>query len=359
MQISTNDYTDIKDADYTDIKDAIIRWKMFLKTEKLKKDNLYCYYSFIILLILLSITNIPTKANQLDSINNSCVDCHKTLSPFTDEQIRFNEIRLNHTERNISCSLECHEDVIRKRATDNFQQWSDSLHSKYFVTCDVCHRGNPDKKTEIEAHSTMKNISDPESNIYFKNIPDTCGKCHTKELDHFKNTMHYQRLRSTTRAPSCATCHQPHSFKVLKASEIATVCSSCHNLKDQIASANVPKDAKFALEKADEFKEEILKTKKSLADAKAIGKDVSSAQMDMDKAIAVMDDVPFLWHSFNLKDFDKQIQIGSDWLKKAEYKISGVEPTVPRVPEVGIILVLGIFAIIYLIRNTKNKGKFR
>ena len=322
---------------------------MFLKTEKPKKDNLYRHYSFIILLIFLSI--ITAKANQLDLTNNSCIDCHKTLSPFTDEQIRFNEIRLNHTERNISCSLECHEDVIRKRATDNFQQWSDSSHSKYFVTCDVCHGGNPDKKTETEAHSMMKNISDPESGIYFKNIPDTCGKCHVKELDHFKNTMHYQRLRSTTKAPSCTTCHRPHSFKVLKASEITTICSSCHNLKDQIASANVPKDAKFALEKADEFKEEILNTKKLLADAKVAGKDVSDAQKDMDKAIAIMDDVPFMWHSFNLKDFDEQIQTGSDWVKKAQYKISGVEPTVPRVPEVGIMPVLIIFAIIYLIRK--------
>ncbi len=322
---------------------------MFLKTKKQEKE-LYCVYGFITLVIFIFLI-IPVKASHLEVLNNSCIDCHESLSPFTDEQIRFNEIRLNHTERDISCSLECHEDVIRKRATDNFQQWSDSLHSKYFVTCDVCHGGNPDKKTEFEAHFPMKIISDPESSIYFKNIPETCGKCHAQELEHFKNTMHYQRLRSTTRAPSCVTCHQPHSFKVLKASEITTICSICHNLKDQIASANVPKDAKLALEKADEFKEEIFKAKKALAEAKAAGKDVSSAQMDLDRAIAVMDDVPFLWHSFNLKDFDEQIQTGSDWVKKAEYKTSGVEPTVPRVPEVGIILVLGIFAIIYLIRK--------
>jgi len=35
-------------------------------------------------------------ANQGD-LNNSCIDCHRTLSPFTDEQIRLNEIRMNHT----------------------------------------------------------------------------------------------------------------------------------------------------------------------------------------------------------------------------------------------------------------------
>src|SRR3990172_2901235 len=111
--------------------------KMFLKTKKQNKDNLCCVYGFIALVIFLSLI-IPVKASHLEVLNNSCVDCHESLSPFTDEQIRFNEIRLNHTERNISCSLECHEDVIRKRAMDNFQQWSDSEHSKYYVTCDTC-----------------------------------------------------------------------------------------------------------------------------------------------------------------------------------------------------------------------------
>jgi hypothetical protein len=304
-----------------------------------------------LLLIVLVFLIAPSGATNLDAFNNSCVNCHKSLSPFTDEQTRFNEIRLNHTERNISCSLECHEDVIRKKANDNFQQWSDSSHSKYYVTCDACHGGNPNSNTEKEAHSTMKNISDLESPIYFKNIPETCGKCHTQELDHFKNTMHYQRLRAESRAPSCVTCHQPHSFKVLKASELTPMCSVCHNSKDQIAAANVPKDATFALEKANELQEEISKVSNSISEAKANGKDVSSAQNDLDKAISVMKDIPSLWHSFNLKDFDQQIQIGIDSAKKAEGKLGEVEPTVPSVPGVGIALVIGIFIIISFIRK--------
>ncbi len=206
-------------------------------------------------------------------------------------------------------------------------------------------------KTEAEAHATMMNINDPNSTIYFKNIPDTCGKCHAEELYHFKNTMHYQRLRAMSSGPSCVTCHQPHSFKVLKASELTAVCSVCHNPKDLIAIASVPKDAKQALEMQKEFQEELLKAKNAVAEAKAAGKDTSSAQVDLDKAVTVMNDIPSLWHGFNLKDFDRQIQNGIDWAKKAEYKVSGVEPTVPRTPGIGIALVLGIFAILYLLRK--------
>lgn len=303
------------------------------------------------LLIIFIFLIAPAGAASFEALNNSCINCHKSLSPFTDEQLRFNDIRLNHTERNISCSLECHEDIIRKKASDNFQQWSDSGHSSYSVTCEACHGGNPDLNTIEGAHSTMRNMSSPESPIYFKNIPETCGKCHATELDHFKNTMHYQRLRAESRAPSCVNCHQPHSFKVLEASEITPLCSVCHNAKDQVSTANVPKDAKFGLEKADELKEEIRKARDSISNAKAKGKDIVSSQNDLDKAIAIMKDVPSLWHSFNLKDFDRQVQVGIDLAKKAQGKLGETEPTAPSVPGAGMILVLGIFAVLYLIRK--------
>lgn len=323
-----------------------------MSTKDKKPGSYMDSFGFVQKLLIVFIFLIaPAGAANYEALNNSCINCHKSLSPFTDEQSRFNDIRLNHTERNITCSLECHEDIIRKKASDNFQQWSDSGHSSYSVTCDSCHGGNPDLSTIEGAHSTMKNMSDPESPIYFKNIPETCGKCHATELDHFKNTMHYQRLRAESRAPSCVNCHQPHSFKVLEASEITPLCSVCHNTKDQVSTANVPKDAKFALEKADELKEEIRIATNSVSDSKAKGKDVASAQNDLDKAISIMKDVPSLWHSFNLKDFDKQIQVGIDSAKKAQGKLSEDEPTAPSVPGVGIVLVMGIFTILYLIRK--------
>ena len=322
-------------------------------SSKDKNPNSYMNsFRFACLILIVFIFLIaPAGAVHLEAFNNSCINCHKSLSPFTDEQIRFNDIRSNHTDRNISCSLECHEDIIRKKASDNFQQWSDSGHSSYFVTCDACHGGNPDINTEAGAHSPMKNITDPESPVYYKNIPETCGECHSTELEHFKNTMHYQRLSAEKRAPSCVNCHQPHSFKVLKASEITTLCSVCHNQKDQIASANVPNDAKFALEKADELKEDIRLAENSISEAKAKGKDITSARNDLDKAKSVLNDVPSLWHSFDLKDFDNQIQIGIDSANRAQGKLSEIEQTAPSLPGIGIVLVMGIFTMLYLIRK--------
>lgn len=319
---------------------------MFLKTTKQKMFIIRSLFSCLILILFA----FSAGASSI-SINNSCVECHKTISPFTDEQTRLNDIRLNHTIKNISCSLECHEDIIRKTASDNFQQWSESDHSKYYVTCDDCHGGNPEASEEATSHASMKGVNDVNSTIYFKNIPDTCGKCHAEEMEHFKNTMHYQRLKAESKAPSCITCHKTHTFKVLKASELTALCSICHNQKDNIAIASVPKDAKFALDKQTEFQEELLKAKISLSEAKASGKDVTSEQMNIDKAQAVMDSIPSLWHQFNLKDFDKQMQTGIDLAKKSEYSTSQVEPTKQKIPAVGIVLIFAILAIIYLIRK--------
>jgi len=320
---------------------------MFLKT--MTQKTLFLRLSIsCILLVFFALT---AGAASSVSLNNSCVDCHKTLSPFTDEQNRLNEIRMNHTVKNISCSFECHEDIIRKTASDNFQQWSDSDHSKYYVTCDACHGGDASSKNEVGAHGSMKGINDENSPIYFKNIPDTCGKCHAEEMEHFKNTMHYQRLKAESRAPSCVTCHKPHTFKVLKASEMTALCSVCHNPRDQIATASVPIDARNALDKQKEFQIELFSAKQAIAADKAARKDISHAQIDLDKAQAVMDDIPSLWHQFNLKDFDNQIQNGIDWAKNAESKTSLIEPTVPKTPGFGVIMVFAIFAILYLMRK--------
>ena len=320
---------------------------MFLKTKTQKTLFTRLLLSCMIL-VFFALT--AGAANQ-GALNNSCIDCHRTLSPFTDEQNRLNEIRMNHTLKNISCSFECHEDVMRKTASDNFQQWSDSDHSKYYVTCDTCHSGDPNSKSESDAHKSMKGINDVDSPIYFKNIPDTCGKCHAEEMEHFKNTMHYQRLKAESQAPSCVTCHKPHTFKVLKAPEMISMCSVCHNPRDQVATASVPVDAKNALEKQKEFQDELLNAKKSIAADKAARKDVTHAQIDLDKAQAVMDDIPSLWHQFNLKDFDSQIQNGINLAKNAESKTSGLEPTVPKTPGFGIAMVFLIFAISYLLRK--------
>lgn len=308
-----------------------------------------------IVLALFIVTTGTANPGHLDALDNSCIDCHKKMSPFTEEQEKLNEIRIKHIEENnASCSIECHEDVMRKRASNNYQQWYDSEHSNYYVTCDTCHGGDPASDTEETAHASMKDINDPESPIYFKNIPDTCGKCHAEEIDKFKNTMHYQRLSATANGPSCITCHKTHSFKVLTTSELTVLCSVCHNLQDQIATASVPSDAKNALEKQEILKTGILEVRVAIVNVKSSGKEIATAELYLNKAENILDGLPHLWHGFDLENFDGQVQEGIDWIEKAKYEVSDVEPTVPATSGIGIIFIVGIFVIFYVIKNREQ-----
>ena len=312
-----------------------------------KKDQLL-YHSKMLIYMLIFLAIFVTEVNGLED-NNSCVDCHKTISPFTEEQTRFNKIIINHTERNVSCSLDCHADIIRKTAINNYLQWSESAHANYLVTCDKCHGGNPDAKTEIDAHSGILNKTNQTSPIYFKNIPDTCGKCHIDELNNFKDTMHYQRLKAESLAPSCATCHRAHTFKVPATSDIVPLCGICHNKKNLPSLATIPMDAKDALDKANELQNIIIKTKESIVSEKSKGKDIHNAQLDIDSAILVTNDIPSMWHKFNLKNFDDQIQKGTNSVERAQNDLLGINTESPKIPNISMPIIFGMFILIYLI----------
>jgi len=97
------------------------------------------------------------------------------------------------------------------------------------VTCDKCHGGNPRAEEEEEAHAGVLGSRNPQSTIYFKNIPSTCGKCHGAEFFKFSQSLHYKRLETTGKGPECVTCHGSMVTHVLTPDTIAAVCEQCHN----------------------------------------------------------------------------------------------------------------------------------
>ena len=97
-------------------------------------------------------------------------------------------------------------------------------------------------------------------------------------------------------------CHGPHEFKVLNVSEFQDLCSSCHNTEMKIAP-DIPDKAVNAFENAEKLKNEIRIAQEAIKQAKQQGKDVTVAQKELDSALAIQDNLPILWHSFNLPHF--------------------------------------------------------
>ncbi len=89
--------------------------------------------------------------------------------------------------------------------------------------CGVCHGS---------AHELAR-TSSPD---FRKNVPETCGMCHSEIAEQFKSSVHGKALaRGLPDAPLCTDCHGEHSILAPKnpASPVASLhiretCASCH-----------------------------------------------------------------------------------------------------------------------------------
>lgn len=131
-----------------------------------------------------------------------------------------------------SCE-DCHSDakffVQDKKLFTYYQDWLGSPHKAAGLTCDDCHGGDPKAPTKAGAHKGVLRVSDPESPVYYRNQPQTCGACHEQIAAAFAQSKHFKALLDDTDAPSCATCHRA-MFKRTSFAKIAQrACATCHN----------------------------------------------------------------------------------------------------------------------------------
>ncbi len=302
----------------------------------------------LIVILVLAGTFVLIPAGT--ALENSCIDCHKTLTPFIEEQKRFNQIRIQHLERNAVCSLECHEEKVRQLATANYQQWSESVHALK-ATCDDCHGGDPKQATKEKAHINFKNITDPQSPVYYTNVPKTCGKCHPKELGNFENSTHFQKLESLKLAPTCTTCHHPHAFTKPNPEDFRISCGNCHSVSNKVAPFDIPLKAEDLLRKVTKLEFNIENARKDIFWAEKNGTDVVQAKKYADNALDTLGNLAPMWHEFNLTHFEVEIDSANKDVKKAE---DIVKPTTtpstaasPKVPGfegfAGLITLMAVF----------------
>ncbi|MCX9084343.1 MAG: cytochrome c3 family protein [Candidatus Methanoperedens sp.] len=308
----------------------------------MKKREMFTFVCFICILTLFG---APSLASD-----NSCLDCHEKLTAFNEKEKQLNEVRIKHLERDVACSLECHATTLDKFAKSNYEQWTRSKHALFQVTCNNCHGGDPSSDVKESAHIGVLRSSDPNGSVFYRNVPETCGKCHTEEYNQFKESLHYQRLKDLKQAPTCDTCHSPHEFKVLNSTDFKDLCSSCHNIELEIAP-DIPEKASKAIENAQALKSEIFKARSAIQRAKQQGKDITAAQKHLDAAISIQDNLPIQWHSFNLPHFQNVTDEGINYARTSQ-EDSGFPPEKPKTPGFGIISsLIGMSSIYLLVRR--------
>ena len=129
--------------------------------------------------------------------------------------------------------IDCRKDPIFRTQNPKlfryFRDWQGSTHYKAGVTCDDCHGGDSDARAREMAHDEGFLPSNPHSKIHYKNLSETCGRCHQKIYGNFIQSLHYKALINDESAPHCATCHGAINSKAYFTSIVNSTCKTCHD----------------------------------------------------------------------------------------------------------------------------------
>lgn len=148
---------------------------------------------------------------------------------------------------------DCHGDpeylVTNKKLYEYFQQWNDSVHKQEGVTCDDCHGGDPRATDKRRAHGSGVGSADPDSGIYYKAVPETCGQCHDEILEGFRKSHHFQHVvkkGEELQGPTCVTCHGAINVDILNVTSVEQSCARCHN-ETRANHPEIPERARYLL----------------------------------------------------------------------------------------------------------------
>ncbi len=205
---------------------------------------------------------------------------------------------------------ECHESLAGPGGiAERHKGFFESAHFRAGILCDACHSGNPDATDKAAAHVGVLPAADPKSTVYYKNVPRTCGRCHTGQLNAFLQSRHYRALTSTGQGPNCVTCHGSMALHILKANQVRDFCSNCHNQRMGIAPGK-PAEAEATLQLMD-----AVTTLVNWADQAAPGPEgpsgpLAQAHLDLDMARTA-------WHTFDLAGVRNRLEAAIDKAKAA------------------------------------------
>ena len=165
----------------------------------------------------------------------NCLTCHKT--PITKYSFGDNKVAMKKAQEQLC--LTCHLDNpdVRQRTTHTAGFIKDYDKSVHGFAVNVKNNGDAASCTNCHGSHRIIKGSDSRSSVNRLNVPETCGKCHTKIENEYNESIHGQLvMKGNTDAPSCTNCHGEHNILNIKDpnSPVAfqnvsrQVCGSCH-----------------------------------------------------------------------------------------------------------------------------------
>ena len=128
---------------------------------------------------------------------------------------------------------DCHYAHPEAPRRDHLESWDRSPHGRNNIGCEKCHGGNPKVFEDLPAHAGILSPASAKSPVNRRNLPTTCGACHTGPFVAFQDSRHYELLQSgNEKGPTCSTCHGEVGGRVLSPKALESQCNECHGPRE-------------------------------------------------------------------------------------------------------------------------------
>jgi len=166
----------------------------------------------------------------------SCRDCHGTHGILGKLDPKSTTFPTNVPGLCSKCHAEGKKAALRYTGTQHeiISNYTESIHGQGLLkggltvtaTCTSCHT----------AHRILPK-TDPASTVNPKNVPTTCGKCHSGIEGQFVNSVHSPTVTHTDKElPVCSTCHTAHTIsRTDEAGFQLGIMTTCGKCQEEIA----------------------------------------------------------------------------------------------------------------------------
>ncbi len=194
-----------------------------------------------------SVSNIYNSSDHGKKSGATCLDCHGDAHAILNNQ---NPNTATFRTNIPKLCASCHSDeqtMERYNLLKKFpvRSYLETVHGK------AIDKGKSAVCTDCHGYHNLQSPTNPDSKIYRLNVSSTCGKCHEKVLNEYKNSVHGKAaLSGKWEAPVCTDCHGEHTIRshddpasALHPTAISEkICASCHAAEKIITKYNLPDD---------------------------------------------------------------------------------------------------------------------
>lgn len=206
--------------------------------------------------------------------------------------------------------VDCHSRTnTQLKLTTRYAEWHMSVHRDKGVGCEKCHGGDPSVKELAKAHVGVLSVSNTNSRLHPKALPETCGACHKEIANTFVESKHFQNLKSAGLGPSCNTCHAHMASEVIYTPEqTSKLCAGCHDSTNALLPKRpeLPSQAAEVMQSIRRANMIVMWADRLVEDAHNKKVEIASEEKEMKVVRAMRAEAKISWHAFNLETVRKK-----------------------------------------------------